>query len=106
AAVNFTVTNVGDLPSDIPSAGVTGDFVISTNGCINPVPGHTSCVIGVAFKPTVAGARSGVFSVTTSGGATSMANVSGTGVSPVPGQFAIKPLMLDFGWKQVGAATG
>jgi len=104
--VNFTVTNAGDLPSDVPAVGVTGDFLISTNGCINPVPSRTSCVVGVAFKPTVAGARSGTLNVTTSGGSTSTATLTGTGVSPVPGQFALKPLAHDFGWKQVGGATG
>jgi hypothetical protein len=106
AAVNFTVTNLGDMTSGVPGVSVTGDFVVSTNGCINAVPSNTSCVIGVAFQPTVAGGRSGVLSVTTSGGLVSLANLTGTGVSPAPAQFAIKPLTFNFGWKQQGAATG
>jgi hypothetical protein len=106
AAVNFTVTNRGDLPSGVPAVAVSGDFVISTNGCINPVPSNTSCIVGVAFKPSVAGPLSGNLSVTTTGNAMSLAALTGTGVSPAPGQFALKPLAHDFGWKQVGGATG
>jgi hypothetical protein len=106
AVLNFTVLNAGDLASGVPTVNISGDFVISTNGCINPVPPGTSCVIGVAFKPVVAGARSGNLTVTTSGGLVSLAALSGTGVAPAPAQFALRPLAHDFGWKQTGLATG
>jgi hypothetical protein len=106
ATVNFTVTNLGDLTSGPPTVQVAGEFVIGTNGCINPVPSNTSCVIGVYFKPATAGAVSGVLTVATSAGNLSSASLMGTGVSPVPGQYALKPLSYDFGWKQMGRATG
>jgi hypothetical protein len=106
AALNFTVTNTGDLPSGPPTVSVSGDFVIVLSGCTNDVPGGTSCGVAVAFKPSAAGARSGTLVVTTSGGSTAVASLTGTGVAPTPAQFALKPLAFDFGWKQQGAATG
>jgi hypothetical protein len=105
-AVNFTVTNQGDLPSDTPTVKIVGEFAVSTNGCINPVPANTSCVIGVVFKPLVAGVRMGNLIVTTSGGDAGSAALMGTGVSPLPAQFSLKPMTHDFGWKQMNRATG
>jgi hypothetical protein len=106
ASVNVTVTNGGDLPSGVPTVKVSGDFVLGSNGCMNSLASNTSCLVAVAFKPTVAGARSGALTVITAAGNVATATLSGTGVAPQPAQFALKPLAFDFGWKQEGAATG
>jgi hypothetical protein len=103
-AFNFTVTNNGDLPSDTPTIDATGDFVISTNGCNNPVLAGKSCLVGVSFKPQAAGARSGLMHAITSMGATAGVSLTGTGMAPAPAQFALSALSATF-WAPEGHST-
>jgi hypothetical protein len=55
---NLTVTNSAPGPVALPAFATTGDFSVSTT-CPAVIPSLVNCTIGVTFKPTAAGPRSG-----------------------------------------------
>jgi hypothetical protein len=59
AVKGFLLENNQTEALNISSINLTGDFALASNSC--PVPGELqrSCVIGVTFKPTAAGKRTG-----------------------------------------------
>jgi hypothetical protein len=62
AAQTVTVTNSGTTSATVSSVAVTGDFS-QTNNCTSIAAGG-SCAVTVTFKPTAAGARTGILTVT------------------------------------------
>ena len=59
AAQSFTVTNNGGVPSGVPSVALEGvnpgQFTVVSNGCTTALPAAGSCLVMVAFSPTVPG---------------------------------------------------
>ncbi len=61
-----TVTNTGRAPLAIASATATGDFQVAANNCATLEPGAT-CSIGVTFRPSTGGVRTGELTVASNG---------------------------------------
>jgi len=63
AVKQILLENYQTEPLTISSVNLTGDFAVASNNC--PVPGdlQRSCVIGVTFKPTAVGKRTGTLIV-------------------------------------------
>lgn len=87
----FTVTNVGNAASGVPSIAITeinnpipGDppgFVVSAYTCTDAVPAGGSCVVGVYFKPNSNASPqpyTSVLHVTASPGGDAQAGLAGT----------------------------
>ena len=87
SGVPITVSNPGASSisiSNISSSSVS-EFPIVGNTC-GIVNGGGNCTITVAFRPAVAGARSGSLSITSNGlGSPNLGSLSGTGTSTAPG---------------------
>lgn len=59
----LTITNSGNAPLNISKIVATGDFSV-THTCSAPVAAGTSCNVSITFKPSVAGARTGLLTIT------------------------------------------
>lgn len=67
AAQTVTLTNNGGLPLAITSLASSGDFGMAPGGtCGTTLAAGSSCLFYVVFSPTVGGARTGTFTVTSS----------------------------------------
>ena len=76
-----TLRNPGTSAATLGAIGASGDFA-QTNNCGTSLAAGASCTISVTFRPTAAGARSGVLSVPSSApGSPTTVPLSGTGVS-------------------------
>lgn len=80
----LTITNTGAGPLQISSLTFTGsdpqDFAIVSNGCLGPIAGGASCVIGVSFAPQAQGPRSASLQIASNGPSSpASVPVSGTG---------------------------
>jgi ASPM-SPD-2-Hydin domain-containing protein/beta-propeller repeat-containing protein len=62
AAQSLTLTNSGSAPLNIRSITTTRDFTV-TNTCAASVAPNASCTVLIAFKPTAAGARTGLLTI-------------------------------------------
>ena len=66
---NVVLQNTGTAPMTLDSISVTGDFLVSSNGCgvapFSLVP-QQSCYLRLQFAPTQTGTRNGMLSVTSS----------------------------------------
>jgi len=62
AAQALTITNSGSAPLNIHSITTTGDFA-ATNTCSASVAPNASCSVLITFKPTAAGARTGLLTI-------------------------------------------
>ena len=100
ASKNFTVKNTSIFTLSNVGAIATGDFLVTSNGCAS-VPAGGTCQIGVAFKPTATGARTGILTVQ-SNAKSLTASLTGTGV---PVLAVTPPTTLNFGNIDVGATT-
>src|SRR5262245_55358779 len=82
----------------IGTIGITGDFTIVSNTCpFGGLPGGARCVVTIAFKPTVEGARTGVLSVfSVPDSITLTTTLSGTGTiaSVTPRALTFSPLAV------------
>jgi hypothetical protein len=95
------VSNIGGAPLSITSAGLTGadagNYRIASDGCSGHVvaPAGT-CAIGLAFKPTSAGAHNAANLVIASDDPSSPASIAlqGSGVEPT---VSVKPRKGKFG---------
>ncbi|ADV81207.1 choice-of-anchor D domain-containing protein [Terriglobus saanensis] len=98
-AQSFVWTNTSAIPLKVTAYSVTGDFTIASSTC-GTVAAGASCLINVAFTPTVLGARTGVLTVTStaSANATLTATLSGRGVADVEASVS----SLSFGNIDVG----
>ena len=90
APTNITVTNTGGALVTVASvvSSNPAEFPVSTNCAA--VPASASCTVGITFKPTAAGARSGTITVTSDGtGSPQTIAVSGNGTAvATPGQLS------------------
>ncbi len=78
-----TLTNNGGLTLQLAGIAVSGDFMLATgtNTCGATVAPGAACSFGVVFSPGVAGARSGVVTVTSNAAASPQAvALTGTGI--------------------------
>jgi hypothetical protein len=82
AAQSLTLTNSGNAPLNIGSITTTGDFA-ATNTCGASMAPNASCTVLITFKPTAAGARTGLLTIVDDAisGEVVMA-LSGTGSTP------------------------
>jgi gliding motility-associated-like protein len=81
---NLVISNSGNSALTITNIQVTGDFSITTAVPSSIGPG-LNATIAVSFTPTVSGARSGTFTVTSNGNIpTYVINLSGTGIALTP----------------------
>ncbi len=93
-AQNVTVKNTDKTQTLLVNTPViTGDYQVSNNGCTAPLLPSASCIIQVAFDPTVSGVRPGTLTV--SGNGSSMpATVTLTGTAGATSTLA--PATLTF----------
>lgn len=88
------------------AASVTGDFALQGGTCGTSLAKSSSCTIGVVFKPTTAGSRSGTLSIGHSGMTTPVTiAVSGTAVAAAQATIALDASSLAFGSQVVAAAS-
>jgi len=85
---SFTLTNTGEGDISISGIAANGDFSQSNN-CSTSLAVGSTCAINVFFLPTVAGIRTGMLTVTTTG-STYNASLSGTGVSVYDAAISVK----------------
>jgi hypothetical protein len=100
ASKNFTLKNNSIFALSGITASATGDFLITSNGC-STVPAGGTCQVGVAFKPTAVGSRTGTLTVQSNAKSLTAA-LTGTGV---PALSVSPPTTLTFGNIDIGATT-
>ena len=120
ATLSFTQTTVGATSaasvvtvraSDFAalsnmSASVSGDFVLQGGTCGTSLPESGSCTVGVAFRPTAAGARSGTLSLVNSGLTTPVAIVlSGAGAAAPQPTLSLGASSIAFGSQVVATPS-
>lgn len=67
AAQTVALTNNGGLPLTITSLASSGDFGMAAGGtCGTTLGAGSSCLFQIVFSPTIGGARTGTFTVTSS----------------------------------------
>ncbi|MFL6626930.1 MAG: choice-of-anchor D domain-containing protein [Vitreoscilla sp.] len=110
AAQSVTVSNAAGATAPLvlgtPSVTAGGDFAISGGTCVAgaSLAAGASCTIGVAFKATVVGTRSGTLTVAHNGsGGASTVSLTGTGVDNSPA-ISVSPSQLSF-TQTVGSAS-
>jgi Bacterial Ig-like domain (group 2)/Abnormal spindle-like microcephaly-assoc'd, ASPM-SPD-2-Hydin len=81
AAKTATLTNNGAAALSVSGVSITGDYS-QTNNCVGSLASKASCSISAVFKPTVAGSRTGVITIS-DGGGTQTVSLTGTGTSTV-----------------------
>jgi hypothetical protein len=101
-AQDITVSNTGGVGSTLGTIAVTGDFTITANTCGATLGSGVGCTVAVAFAPTVAGTRTGSFSVADSAGTQTAAL---TGVGQAAATDGLAPLSLGFAATAVGTAS-
>lgn len=95
-----TITNTGNEPLTITKVSITGDFV-QKNQCGTIGVGKT-CRVGVFFKPTAIGPRTGTLSLTDNApGSPQTVSLTGTGTVVM-----LVPVVLGFGNVPVGSTSG
>lgn len=101
SVITFRSSRFEAIASIAPS--VTGDFALQGGTCGTSLAQSSSCTIGVVFKPTSAGARSGTLSISHSGMTTPVTiAVSGTAVAAAQPTIALDAASLAFGSQVVG----
>ena len=63
AAKTVTLTNHLTSPLAISGVAATGDFAVASNTCGSSVGAGLNCAVGITFKPTVLGLRSGTLTI-------------------------------------------
>ena len=81
AAQNLTISNTGGVSVHLQAPTTTGDFPITANTCGASLAPNSGCTVSIAFKPTAAGGRVGVFIISDDAG-TQTAQLSGNGQAP------------------------
>jgi len=97
-----TLNNPGSAALTISSITVSGDFSL-TNSCGSSMAAGASCSIGVSFKPTGTGLRTGTVTVTDNANPrTQTASLTGTGAGPTA---IFSPPSLTFAAEPVGTRS-
>ena len=77
---NVTITNSGSAATTVSAVAVNGDYS-QTNTCTSIAAGGT-CTVGVTFRPTAAGTRTGTLTVTSNAtNSPTTVSLTGTGVA-------------------------
>lgn len=85
-AREIRVANDGNAPLSISTVTASGDFSVSSNGCVSMVAPGATCVVAVTFTPTRSGSRSGALQVNSNSvGGPTVVPLSGTGNSAAGG---------------------
>jgi len=83
AAQTVTVSNTGTAVASSATVAVTGDYS-QTNTCGTSIAAGASCTVGVSFRPTTSGTRTGSLTVTSSASnSPTTVALSGTGTGTV-----------------------
>src|SRR5690348_13026267 len=100
----FTVQNTGNADLHVQTASISGDFAIANDTCSgNTVTAGSTCTIGVTFKPTATGARTGALSISDDAAdSPQTVSLSGTGTQPA---VSLSPPSLTFGGQAVGTTS-
>lgn len=103
----LTVANTGNAPLNISAIATSNSDFITSAGTTcavgTPVAAGSNCRIGISFRPTAGGARTGNVSVTHNApGSPSTVNLSGTGTGPGV-SYSANP--LSFGSVAVGQSS-
>jgi hypothetical protein len=101
----LTVLNIGVVPANLTAptlAGANSNQFAFTNNCPSALDADASCTISVRFTPTSNGAKVATLAVNSSNLGTIVADLSGTGVTPV---YTITPVQNNFGSQQVGTES-
>jgi Ca2+-binding RTX toxin-like protein len=103
AAQTVTLSNSGNAALAIASIAATGDFARSGGTCptaAGTLAAGASCTVGVTFRPTAVGARTGTLRFTDNSGntvgSTQDVTLNGTGRAPAPG-IGVTPSPVAFG---------
>jgi Abnormal spindle-like microcephaly-assoc'd, ASPM-SPD-2-Hydin len=81
AALQVTAENATSAAVAITSVGVSGPFVVSTNGCGTSLAANSDCQLLIEFSPAQAGAATGTLTLL-DGGGTQTVGLSGNGAAP------------------------
>ena len=81
AVQNITISNTGTATGNLGTAAIAGDFLLVANTCGATLPSQTGCTVSIAFKPTVSGIRTGIFTIASDSGPQT-ASLVGTGTTP------------------------
>lgn len=105
ATQTLTLSNTGTAALTISSIATTGDYN-QMNNCGSSVNAGANCAIGVSFRSTAIGTRSGTLTVTDNSGAepgsTQITSLTGTGLAPGA---ALTPLSLNFSGQNIETAS-
>jgi hypothetical protein len=98
--VQFTVTNLGDVPTGVPTltlgGGDASDFSINSSTCTAALAGHATCTFNVRFSPTsAAGAKMATVTAGAAPGGTAISTLTGTALTPP--QLAVAPMSQSYG---------
>ena len=105
----LTLTNSGNVPVTISSVVLNGanssDFILYGNSCVGAtIAAGGTCQIGVAFKPSAVGNRSGTLLISdTAAGSPRSVALLGIGTAPT---LSVSAPSLEFGAIQVGTTSG
>ncbi|HET6149696.1 MAG TPA: choice-of-anchor D domain-containing protein [Polyangia bacterium] len=68
--VNWTVINGGDVATGLPTLvnSNSNEVMVTSNSCNAPIAGGASCVIGLAFRPSNSGTRTGTLTLSATPG--------------------------------------
>lgn len=106
-AAALTLSNSGAAVLRVGAIAVSGaqrqDFTVGESDCRDrEIPQRLSCTIAILFKPSGAGARSAILSVTMADGASAELTLRGNGVEAAPTVVSVHPASLGFGAIDVG----
>jgi hypothetical protein len=109
AALTVTVTN-NDTASALSLSApvIVGAFQVAAQAgsCGTSLPPSSSCVIGVTFTPTVAGALTGTLSITSSASSSPVVvQLTGVGGAAASGAMQLAPTTVAFGNQQVSTTS-
>jgi len=104
SVITFKSSQFAAISGITPS--VTGDFALQGGTCGASLAKSSSCTIGVVFKPTAAGSRSGTLSIAHSGMTTPVTiAMSGTAAAAAQATISLDAATLAFGSQAVGASS-
>ena len=107
-SADFTVTNIGALPSGAiavsKSGTATADFTTSGNCQGTLLQPSDSCTVTVTFAPQSPGSKSAELDISASPGGSLMAALSGNAIAP--GELSISPTSYTFANTNITATSG
>lgn len=106
-AAALTLTNTGVAALRVGQITISGaqrqDFSAGESDCRDrEIPQRLSCTIAILFKPSGAGARSAMLSMTLADGASTELTLRGNGVEVASNALSVHPASLGFGAVDVG----